>query len=200
MAVAMKLTTTEDDCGVDRSAASTAPLHVLVREDFQRHGRSLVHPGMHAMLVYRVGHWGLGQRPALRLAVKIAHRLVNRLIIQNLYGMEVSDEAYLGRRVNFAHHVGVQIPAFSVIGDDSVLRHNVTLGFTGTERSRQDVPSLGRRVQVGAGAILLGRIRVGDDARIGPHALVTVDVPAGATAFSPPARILRTAPAPISRA
>ncbi len=143
------------------------------------------------MWVYRVGHWGLSQPGPIRLLVKIGHRLVNRLWIQNVYGTEISDEAFIGRRVSIPHHVGVQIPGFSVVGDDSVIRHNVTIGFTGQELTRRDVPRLGRRVEVGAGATLLGPITIGDDAKIGPHALVTVNIPAGATAFSPPARILK---------
>ena len=53
------------------------------------------------------------------------------------------------------------------------------------------MPTLGRRVELGTGATLLGAIRVGDDARIGPHALVMKDVPAGAVAFSQNARIMQ---------
>ncbi|WP_337062069.1 serine O-acetyltransferase [Kineococcus sp. G2] len=181
--------------GVDRSAATTAPLRTLLVEDFRQHSSSLVHPGLHALWVHRIGHWGLSQPPPVRRAVKVAHRLVNRLLIQNLYGTEIADEAFIGRRVSIGHHQAVQIPAFSVIGDGSTLRHNVTLGFTSGDAPREAVPRIGRDVEVGAGATLLGPIAVGDGAKIGPHALVTVDVPAGATAFSPPARILKPQPA-----
>ena len=181
---------------VDRSAASTAPLKVLLAEDFKAHYRSLVSPGLHALVVYRLGHWGLSRPPRVRRLVKVVHRIVNRLWIQNVYGAEISDEAFIGRRVQIAHHVGVQIPAFSVVGDDCVFRHNVTLGFTGTGSQRLDVPRLGRGVELGTGASLLGPITVGDGAKIGPHALVTVNVPAGATAFGPPARILSAPPEP----
>ncbi|WP_369137167.1 serine O-acetyltransferase [Modestobacter versicolor] len=189
-----------DEHGVDRSAASTAPLRVLLVEDFHRHDDSWVHPGLHALWVYRFGHWGLDRPPLVRAAVKVLHRLVNRLVVQNLYGTEVCDEAFIGRRVRLGHHQAVQIPGFSVIGDESVIRNGVTLGFTGTRSAREDVPRLGRRVEVGVGACLLGPITVGDDAKIGPHAIVTVDVPAGATAFSPPARILRPQPAEVAPA
>jgi serine O-acetyltransferase len=181
---------------VDRSAASTAPLKVLLAEDFEVHYRSLVSPGLHALVVYRLGHWGLTRSPHIRWLVKVAHRIVNRLWIQNVYGAEISEEAFIGRRVVIAHHVGVQIPAFSVVGDECVIRHNVTLGFTGTRSQRLDVPRLGRGVELGTGASLLGPITVGDGAKIGPHALVTVNVPAGATAFSPPARVMKASPPP----
>ncbi|MEP6562539.1 MAG: DapH/DapD/GlmU-related protein [Nakamurella sp.] len=128
----------------------------------------------------------------MRIAIKVFHRLINRLLIQIVYGTEIDDQAFIGRRVLIGHHVGVQIPGFSVIGDDSVIRHNVTLGFTGTAAKRHDVPRIGRRVEIGTGATMLGPITIGDDAKIGPHSLVMVNVPAGATAFSQPARILRS--------
>ncbi len=186
--------------GVDASAASAASLRTLLKEDFERHYRSLVHPGAHALWVYRIGHWGLTQPPVVRKAVKIVHRLLNRLVIQNVYGVEIDDAAFIGRRVLLAHQQGVQIPSFSVVGDDSVIRHNVTLGLK-DPYSRHEVPRLGRRVEVGTGASLIGAVTIGDDAKIGPHAIVMVDVPAGATAFSPPARIFKpesTSPEPSS--
>lgn len=173
---------------VDPSAATTGPLWSLLREDFEHHYRSLVHPGLHALWVHRLGHWGLFQPVTVRRAVKVVHRLVNRLLIQNVYGAEIADDAFIGRRVVIAHQQGVQLPSYSVVGDDSVVRHNVTLGLAGTE-VREDVPAVGRGVELGTGATLIGRIEVGDHAKIGPHALVMADVPAGATAFSPPARV-----------
>ncbi|NYD23968.1 serine O-acetyltransferase [Kineococcus aurantiacus] len=173
-------------------AASTAPLRTLLREDFERHSRSLVHPGLHALVVHRIGFWGLSQPAPVRRAVKVAHRLVNRLVIQNLYGTEIADEAIIGRRVAIGHHQAVQIPAFAVIGDDSTLRSGITIGFTdGAETRREAVPHIGRDVSIGPGAVLVGAITVGDGAQIGPNANVSTDVPAGATAFAPPARILR---------
>lgn len=174
--------------GVDLSAASVAPLLTLLREDFAAHYHSVVHPGWHALCVYRLGHWGRFRTGPTRRLVKVVHRLLNRLVVQNVYGAEIADEAFIGRHVVIAHQQGVQIPPYSVVGDDSIIRHNVTLGMVGTE-GMERVPSVGRGVEIGTGASLLGRIRVGDHAKIGPHALVLVNVPAGATAFSQPARI-----------
>ncbi|WP_432564575.1 serine O-acetyltransferase [Kineococcus sp. SYSU DK003] len=176
-------------------AASTAPLATLIREDFERHSRSLVHPGLHALVVHRIGHWGLSQPAPVRKAVKVAHRLVNRLVIQNLYGTEIADEAVIGRRVAIGHHQAVQIPAFAVIGDGATLRSGVTIGFANAQETRREaVPHIGRDVAIGTGAVLVGPITVGDGASIGPNANVSVDVPAGATAFAPPARIFKPQP------
>jgi len=180
--------------GGDPGAASTAPLLDLLREDYDTHYRDITKPGLHAMWVHRIGHWGTTRTGVSRLAAKVVHRAFTVGLIRGVYGAEIADEAVIGRRVSIGHHQGLQVPAFCVIGDDSILRHNVTIGFTSTDAPREAVPHIGRGVEIGAGASLLGPITVGDGAKIGPHALVTVDVPAGATAFSPPARILKPAP------
>lgn len=176
--------------GLDLSAASTASLWVLCREDFQTHYRSFVHPGLHALWVYRLGHWGRFQSEPVARLVKVAHRLLNRLVVQNVYGAEIDDDAVIGRQVLVGHQQGVQVPSYSVVGDGCIIRHNVTLGLADLT-DRTSVPQVGRRVHLGTGASLLGAIKVGDDARIGPHALLMKDVPAGATAYAPAARIMQ---------
>ncbi|ONH55426.1 hypothetical protein CcI49_28285 [Frankia sp. CcI49] len=128
---------------------------------------------------------------------------MNNLVIRNLYGAEVSAQAVIGRRVLIGHHQAVQIPPFSVIGDDCLLRHNVTIGLARSAAPRTTVPHIGRGVEIGSAASLLGPITVGDRAKIGPSALVTVDLPADSTAFAQPARVMRpcqpaTAPEPRS--
>ncbi|MBL7497824.1 serine acetyltransferase [Frankia sp. CNm7] len=163
----------------------------LVREDWVNHDRSFVHPGLHALVVYRVGHWRLTAPSWLRPPVGVLYKLVNRLLIRNVYGTEISDEAAIGRRVRIGHHQAVQIPAFCAIGDDCILRHNVTIGFTSTSAPREAVPTIGARVEIGPGSHLLGPITIGDDVKIGPNSIVTMDVPAGATVFAAPARVMR---------
>ncbi|GAA1428265.1 serine O-acetyltransferase [Microlunatus lacustris] len=175
---------------MDVSATTQASLAQMCQEDFRNHYRSFVHPGLHALLVYRLGHWGRFQPDPLRRVVKVVHRVLNRLLIQNVYGAEIDDDAVIGRNVVLGHQQGVQISSFSVVGDECLIRHNVTLGLSDPQ-NMTGVPVLGRRVQLGTGASLLGAIRVGDDATIGPHALVMKDVPAGATAFSPNARVMQ---------
>jgi serine O-acetyltransferase len=116
-------------------------------------------------------------------------KVFNRVIIRNVYGTDISQEALIGRRVAIAHHQGVIIDGRAVVGDGTVLRHNVTLGFLRSDAARGDVPHLGRDVQVSPGAQILGPITIGDGARVGPNTVVTVDVAAGATVFPEPARI-----------
>jgi serine O-acetyltransferase len=81
----------------------------------------------------------------------------------------------------------------TVIGDDVVIRNGVTLGLRRT--GERGAPTLGNRVDVGAGAKILGKIHIGDGAVIGANAVVLKDVPAGALAVGIPARIILRDPA-----
>jgi serine O-acetyltransferase/putative colanic acid biosynthesis acetyltransferase WcaB len=85
------------------------------------------------------------------------------------------------------HGAGIVINGRTVLGDDVAIRQNVTIG---NARSGGPCPVIGDRVELGAGAIVIGGISIGDDARIGAGAVVTKDVPAGATAVGNPARIV----------
>ena len=84
-----------------------------------------------------------------------------------------------------------------MIGDDCVIRQGVTIGMRRTD-DPNSVPTIGDRVNIGAGAKLLGPIRVGNDASIGANAVVLCDVPDGALAVGVPAVIKRRAGSAIS--
>ena len=106
----------------------------------------------------------------------------------------------IGRRFRIGHQNGIVIHKFATIGNDCLVRHGVTLGRGGIERAnspetfRDTAPVLGDRVDVGVGAVIVGKIRIGDDVHIGPNAVVLTDVPAGATVMAPMAKIIRAAP------
>jgi serine O-acetyltransferase len=77
-----------------------------------------------------------------------------------------------------------------VIGDDCLIRHGVTIGNSGSE-DPFGAPTIGSRVQFGAGAKVLGRVRVGNDVIIGANAVVVRDVPDFAVVGGVPARVLK---------
>ncbi len=163
-------------------------------EDWKTHNRSWSKAGLHALAVHRLGTWGKGLPAPARVAVRIVHRVL-RTLIRNLYGTEIHDSTIhdstvIGRRVRIAHHVGLVLGSAAVIGDDVVLRQNVTLGRLRPEEAPNDQPRVGNGVSIGAGPILVGPISIGDGARVGPGAVVFTDVPAGATVVAPPARII----------
>lgn len=92
------------------------------------------------------------------------------------------------RRLCSSIRGGIVIHPRSVIGDGCVIRQGVTLG--NRVHGVQEAPVLGCGVNIGAGAKLLGAIRVGDNAQVGANAVVLCDVPAGATAVGVPAKII----------
>jgi len=88
--------------------------------------------------------------------------------------------------VRIPHPGAISIDPTAIVGDGCLIHQNVTIGRVDDEHT--GTPRIGRDVEIGAGAVLIGAITIGDGARIGPNAVVLVDVPAGATAFAPPAR------------
>jgi serine O-acetyltransferase len=130
------------------------------------------------------------ETPALRAPLSVLYKALFRGV-RNLYGIEVPYSAHVGRRVVIEHQGGIVIHGDASIGDESVIRQGVTVGNRRLERP-YDAPHLGARVNVGAGAKILGAVTIGDGAQIGANAVVVSDVPAGAVAVGIPARIVRT--------
>lgn len=178
--------------------ATFAELRALWREDFATHRRRWVEPGFHAIAIHRFGVWvdGLDQR-VLRAPLRILYFALNALI-ELCYGIRVQYQSVLGRRVRLAHAgSGIIIARDCVLGDDCLLRQNVTLGARNS-RTRGG-PRLGNRVEVGANAVIIGPITVGDDVVIGPNTVVRTDVPSGSVVLPPdpvirPRRSRRPAP------
>lgn len=86
--------------------------------------------------------------------------------------------------------VGVVIHPQARIGERCLLRAHVVIGGGGRRGGPTGAPVIGDDVEIGAGAKLLGPIRIGDGATIGANAVVLCDVPAGAVAVGVPARVL----------
>ena len=157
----------------------------LIREDRAVHG-GWSHPGFLALAVHRVGVWRYGLPTAFRKPMSAFYRLAAQRI-RNAHGIDIPPTVQIGRRVHIPYGGKVVISGRVVIGDDCILRHNVTIGAA---RRGEDVPTLGRHVAVGTGAVILGKISVGDYAEIGPNAIVLTDVPDKGTVFSDPGRVV----------
>ena len=143
----------------------------------------LLYPGVHAVALHRVAHW-LFQGRLFFLA-----RLVNH-IARLLTGIDIHPGAQVGRNLFIDHGQGVVIGETAIIRDGVTIYQSVTLGGTdptnGVGGKRH--PTLEDGVIVGSGAAVLGPITVGPRARIGANAVVTRDVPEGATMVGIPAR------------
>ncbi len=140
------------------------------------------YPGFHARIAHRVTH-RLWQANFKWLARFLSH------LTRWFTGIEIHPGATIGRRFFIDHGMGVVIGETAEIGDDVTLYHGVTLGGTSWNEGKRH-PTLGNGVVVGAGAKILGAIRIGDNAKIGCNAVVVKEVPDGATAVGIPARIL----------
>jgi serine O-acetyltransferase len=160
-----------------------------LKEDWQTYEGDIWRQGLWVMWVYRFGQWRYGIRPALlRKPFSLLYKIL-RTGCQMLTGVELPCETRVGRRLRIEHFGGIVISGDSVIGDDVVLRHGVTIGLKRT--GQRGAPRIGNRVDIGAGAKILGNITIGDDAVIGANAVVLKDVPPGAFAVGIPARIIR---------
>lgn len=156
----------------------------LVSEDFQTNRRRIGSSGFHALLVHRLGR-------AVKYNDKLLARLARpvyrcaRALVESLYGIELPPEATVGRRLFLPHPHGIVLVPGCVIGDDCMIRHNVTIG-AGSD-TRGGFPTIGDRVQFGPGSIAMGAITIGDDVLVGPGAVVVADVPASSRVLAPAA-------------
>lgn len=145
------------------------------------------YPGVHAVWLHRLSHC-LWRRRCYWMARFLSH------LARWLTGIEIHPGARIGRRFFIDHGMGVVIGETAVIGDDCTLYHGVTLGGTSWQKGKRH-PTLGNGVVVGAGAKILGPIRVEDNARVGSNSVVLKDVPAGATVVGLPAHVVSKASA-----
>lgn len=158
-----------------------------LREDWQVYERDISRQGLWVMVVFRFGQWRYTIRnPLLRKPFSFVYRVL-RTICQVMTGIELHCETRVGRRLRIDHFGGIIISGDAVIGDDVVVRQGVTIGLR--HDNERGSPIIGNRVDIGAGAKILGPIQIGDGAVIGANAVVIRDVPAGALAVGVPARI-----------
>jgi serine O-acetyltransferase len=144
----------------------------------------LLYPGFHAIAMHRLSHllW--------RIGIPFIPRMISQ-IMRFLSGLEIHPGAKIGKGFFCDHGMGVVIGETTVIGENAVLFHNVTLGGTGKHSGKRH-PTVGNNVLIGTGAILLGPITVGDNVRIGANSFVVMrDIPANVTVAGTPARITK---------
>ncbi len=149
----------------------------------------LFSPGMLACCAFRLDQRWRRRHPVLASCV--------RRIAFVLTGVEIHPDARVGPGLRLAHTMGTVIGARVVIGADATIYQGVTLGAARLGEGLagwEAYPVVGDRVTIYAGAMLLGRIRVGDEAVIGANSVVLEDVPAGAVAVGVPARLINPSP------
>ena len=141
------------------------------------------HTGFRAVCMYRESHklWLEGKKEEARAINFRAHQET---------GCDIHPGATIGQRFFIDHATGVVIGETAVVGDDVSLYQGVTLGGVSFKKGKRH-PTLGSRIVVGAGAIVLGNITIGDDVRIGAGSVVVKDVPPNSTVVGVPGHVVR---------
>lgn len=142
----------------------------------------LMYQGLWALWFHQLAHF------LWKLRIPVIPRLISQISRLSTL-IEIHPGAKFGKRVFIDHGVGVVIGETAVIGDDVTIYQGVTLGGTGAGKGKRH-PTIGNGVVIGAEAIILGNIKIGDNARIGAGAVVTKAVPADSTVVGNPARIV----------
>jgi serine O-acetyltransferase len=142
----------------------------------------LCYPGFQSIVIHRLTHklW--------KFKVPLIPRFLshlNRLIT----GIEIHPGAKIGKRVFIDHGMGVVIGETAEIGNNCLLYQGVTLGGTGKNHGKRH-PTLMENVVVGAGAKVLGSIKVGSNTRIGAGSVVVRNVEANSTVVGVPGRVV----------
>lgn len=168
----------------------------LLREDIKRtYGyargsrlRKLVtclrSPGVQAVVVFRFGQW-LRTLPFIaRLFVEPFYFIGNG-IVQIAWGIELSRSAEIGPGLYIGHFGCITVSPRTVMGRNCTLSQQVTIGVSG-QGTRQGVPVIGDNVYMAPGAKLFGKIRVGDNVKIGANSVVYMDIPDNAVVVLDP--------------
>ncbi len=162
---------------VERDPAARSILEILV-----------AYPGLHAVWGHRLTHW-LWKRRLKLLARWLSH--LNRF----LTGIEIHPGAVVGENLFIDHGMGVVIGETAEIGRNVTLYHGVTLGGVSLEKGKRH-PTIEDDVVIGAGAKVLGNIRIGRASRIGANAVVVRSVPPNSVVVGVPGQVVvRSRPA-----
>lgn len=141
-----------------------------------------LYPGVHALIAYRISHylWNMGLEFIARFLSYLARWVT---------GIEIHPAAIIGRRFFIDHGMGVVIGETSEIGDDVFMYQGVTLGGL-SDKSGKRHPTVGNFVVIGAGANVLGPIKIGDYSKVGSGSVVLQSVPEYSVVVGVPGRVV----------
>jgi serine O-acetyltransferase len=147
-------------------------------------------PATWAIIQYRLSRIVLYhfRIPVLQQLLRVYFFITGRLV-NILTGIEISSRAVIGGGMYLPHLGTIIIAHQTVIGQFAVIHQEVTFGNAAKE-GKMVFPVLGDRVYVGAGAKIIGNVKIGNDVMIGCNAVVVKDIPDHATAVGMPARVV----------
>ncbi len=142
----------------------------------------LCYPGFHAVRFHHAAHW------LWTHGIKVPARILSH-ISRTLTGIEIHPGATIGEGFFIDHGMGVVIGETTEIGENVTLYHGVTLGGTTWNKGKRH-PTIEDNVIIGAGAAVLGNIRIGRNSKIGSGSVVNRDVPPNSTVVGIPGRVV----------
>ncbi|MCW6511592.1 serine O-acetyltransferase [Lichenifustis flavocetrariae] len=165
----------------------------IIVEDFKQHRCDPFAWGFWALLIYRLGYARTRfKSPLIRKPWGAIHKLAAKWA-ELAFGISIGINVKIGRRFTIEHFGCIIIHNDVVIGDDVIIRQGVTLGNRRLD-APLDAPVIGSRVNIGAGAKILGFVKIGDDVNIGANAVVLADVPDQCNAIGVPAKSVAKSP------
>jgi serine O-acetyltransferase len=138
--------------------------------------------GFQALQAYRIGHW-LWREGRMDMAYFFQMR------VSEMFGVDIHPAARIGKGIMIDHAHSIVVGETAVVGDNVSMLHSVTLGGTGKEEEDRH-PKIGNGVLIGAGAKVLGNIRVGDCSRVAAGSVVLHEVPCKTTVAGVPAKVV----------
>lgn len=146
------------------------------------------------LYLYRVAHWASVTRKKSKVSwfITVPILVAYRITTEWFFQLELPAATQIGKRLIIDHGFALVVNKNTIIGDDCRLRHCITIGCKlNPDGTQGNSPKIGNRVEIGAGAIIIGDISIGDDVIIGAGAVVTKDVPEKAIIAGNPAKIIK---------
>jgi len=156
-----------------------------IRADLRSHAGHWGAQGFWALAVYRFGRWRIGLRPiAVRKLLYPVYLLLHKTV-QIVAGIELPCEVEIGRNFVIDHFGGIVVSGYARFGDNCRIRNGCVVGLARVDDPC--APDIGNDVDIGAGAKVLGYVRIGNNVHIGANAVVLCDVPDDCIAVGVPA-------------
>ena len=157
-----------------------------IKADYKSHNNEILNWGLIAMVIYRFGRWRYTiKNGVIRKPFSIIYKLMFFYIKGK--GIEIPCEVNIGKNFRIDHQGGIVVSGYTNFGENCVIRNGVTIGIARVEERK--APQFGNNVDIGAGAKIIGDIKIGNNVKIGANAVVLKDIPDNSLAVGVPAVI-----------
>jgi serine O-acetyltransferase len=141
-------------------------------------------PGVRAMVVVRFGQWIQKQNFLIKIVLKPIYFILNQRL-KSKWGIQIPVSAQIGEGFYIGHFGGITLASDAIIGKNCNISQLVTIGESG-QGEKAGAPIIGDYVYMGAGAKIIGKIKIGNNVKIGANAVIYKDIPDMAIVVSYP--------------